>query len=397
MSKLIKRTFLFSILKAMYHKFCEIRRTIVMFMSQIWQIKSNKVIFVSFNGKNYADNPRAISEELQRSKEDVNIVWAYSNKPNKNIPTQIKQVKFDSFAYLYHLSTAKVWVNNGNLLKGTLKRKKQVYIQTWHGDRVPKKVLYDALELDSYNSRHRNMKLLEERYCDLCIAGSDMGERVYRTAFRYKGEVLKTGSPRNDILVNYDEEKADVVREKLCLDKQYKYLLFAPTFRDNLSDKQNMAVDISELLNNLELKGMKWKCLLRAHVGSAGIIFDESDKRIINVTKYDDIADLMLISDILVTDYSSCCGDFILLNRPVILCHFDKEDYQTNCRQFNFDFEKSGYLIAQNQSQLQEIVDKLDEIDIKENCQHILEFFGTNETGRASRDVVEYILHKMVE
>lgn len=369
-----------------------IYRTIVMSIARIKKIEKNKVIFVSFNGKNYADNPKAISNALHELFPQANIVWAYKSKKNPNIPQYIKQVKFDSIQYNWELATAKVWVNNGNLLKGTRKRKNQYYIQTWHGDRVPKKVLYDAIELESYKKRHINLKVPEEKLCDLCIAGSDLGERVYRSAFRYKGKILKTGSPRNDILINVEPDRVTKVYRDLNLDTKIHYILFAPTFRDGRKKNQNVDVDLSAILNILEEKGEKWNCLLRAHVGSSGLEYVEEDRRLIDVTKYDDIADLMLVSDILLTDYSSCCGDFILLGRPVVLCHFDIEEYKTSCRQFNIDFEKSNYLIAKNQEELNELVRELPNMDIVENCHRVLEYFGTVETGHASQDVAKLII-----
>lgn len=373
----------------------KIFRIFTMTIARIEKVEKNKVVFVSFNGKNYADNPKAISNALHRICPEANIIWAYRTKKNPNIPDYIKQVKFDSLLYNWELATAKVWVNNGNLLAGTIKRKGQYYIQTWHGDRVPKKVLYDAIELGIYRDRHNNLDLLEEKLCDLCIAGSDLGEKVYRTAFRYKGEVLKTGSPRNDILVNFSAEEAKKIRKKIEIEDKAHLILFAPTFRDGNKKSQDVNVNLSEVLNILEENGEKWFCLLRAHTGSPGLTYNKGDGRLIDVTNYDDIADLMLIADILITDYSSCCGDFVLLGRPTILCHFDIEEYEKNCRQFNIDFEASNFLIAKDQHALNELIRNLSCIDIEENCHRVLKYFGTIETGRASQDVAEVIVRQI--
>lgn len=362
---------------------------------RVKHIETDKVVFASFNGKNYADNPKAISVILHEMDPDLKIVWAYRNSKNQNIPQYVRQVKFDSVQYYMELATAKVWVNNGNLLEGTMKRKGQFYIQTWHGDRVPKKVLYDAIELESYKSRHSHLVVPEEKLCDLCIAGSDLGESVYRSAFRYKGKILKTGTPRSDALVNFDSHYADEIRHKLKIKDNYHCLLYAPTFRDGTKVNQDVAVDLSRVLDLLEKRNEKWICLLRAHVASAGLKYDKNDQRLIDVTSYDDIADLMLISDILLTDYSSCCGDFILLNRPVILCHYDFEKYKNECRGFNIDFDQAGFMIAHNQIELEDIICKLPGVDISENCNKILRYFGTIESGHASKDVCQIILEYM--
>ena len=105
------------------------------------------------------------------------------------VPDYVKIVRARTTEAFYELATARVWVDNFSKSFYLKLDPEQYYIQTWHGDRAFKKVGYDNAGV--YN------KMLEE-YATLCVAGSDYGERQIRSAFRYKGEIMKVGYPRND-------------------------------------------------------------------------------------------------------------------------------------------------------------------------------------------------------
>ncbi|EQB22651.1 hypothetical protein UNSWDHB_12 [Dehalobacter sp. UNSWDHB] len=290
------------------------------------------------------------------------------------------------------LATAKYWVDNFNKNTITYKSKKQVYIQTWHGDRGFKKIAYD--------SPFFTKKLIESEICDLFISGSEYGERKIRTAFKYSGEIMKTGCPRNDVLVKDNGRVRSLIKQKINLSENTCVLLYAPTLRRDVVEGHKLQsyndIDLVEVIKTLEkMTKMKWLCLIRAHSavdGLEGIPSSEID--IIDVTAYEDMSDLLLISDFLITDYSSSAGDFVLLNRPLVLFQPDRENYNKYDRPFYFDMEQSPYMIAKNQENLIEIVLKIDKEKIPRKCREIHDFYGTVETGEASKNVVEYMLSK---
>ena len=107
------------------------------------------------------------------------------------------------------------------------------------------------------------------------------------------------------------------------------------------------------------------------------------------------MADLLLISDMLITDYSSSAGDFALLKRPLVLFQSDIKEYIKYDRSFYFNMEDSPYYIAENQQELEDIINELDEKKAKENCEKILEFYETNETGHAAETIAEIIKGKL--
>jgi CDP-glycerol glycerophosphotransferase len=274
------------------------------------------------------------------------------------------------------------------------KKKDQYYIQTWHGDRAFKKVLYDSTFGDGSLFLPESVR----GFCDLCVAGSDYGEKQYRSAFHYNGEILKVGTPRDDILLHVNDELVLRIKRYIGLEDNTKYLLYAPTLRrENQNNRQKQSIqgiDILVTLSTFEKQyGGSWKCLLRAHPGVTGLKGSGTeDKRIIDVSNYPDMTDLMIAADALITDYSSCAGDFALLRRPIFLFQDDIEEYLKNDRTFYFEMEKSPYLIAHSQDELITIINSITLEEAAINCDKILEFYGTHESGDAAVTVARRII-----
>ena len=269
----------------------------------------------------------------------------------------------------------------------------QIYIQTWHGDRAFKKVGYD-----NPHQYTRFNRMLEEK-CTLGVTGSDYGDMQFRSAFHYKGELLKVGYPRNDILLRNDPAEGRAIREKLGLSQDVKLLLYAPTFRDTEQknhEVQKVRLDLNHVLDVLEeTTGEKWQCLVRAHYMTRGIPFDDGSGRLIAASAHPEMAELLKISDALITDYSSCAGDFALTRRPIWLYQDDLEDYQTNNRALYFDMKDSPYWVAATPGEMDALIRATTPERARENCDAILRFYGEAETGHAAQSVAEYIISKL--
>jgi len=369
-----------------------VRNIMFMFLfNKIYGLKKKKVVFTSFSGKWYSDNPKAISVKLHELYPEFEIVWLFKNPEEKQaiVPAYVRTIKSDSVKALKELATAKFWVDNFGKSKYIYKSKNQVYIQTWHGDRGFKNVLHNV---------PKNIKkhYLEEKKCDLMTAGSTTGKKKLSTAFVYHGPFLEYGSPRNDQLIEDSQERRNDIKNKLNISVHSKIVLFAPTFRKvNRGKKQCVReLNLAEVLQKLkELTNCDWKCLVRAHPGSSpGLSLEKNkDQNIIDVTMYEDMADLLLIADLLITDYSASAGDFVLKKKPVILFQPDQERYLLEERTFYFNIDESPYMVAKNQEELIERIIVLNEKTAKKNCEDILSFYGAYETGKASEKVVEYM------
>lgn len=352
----------------------------------------NKALFQSFSGKSYSCNPRAISEELHKQCPDLDIVWLFNDPIEKRfvVPNYIRCIDCRSLRAIIERSTARVWVENFPVNATIRKRKEQLYIQTWHGDRGFKKVLYDC-----WPDGSRPSDLIEDSICNLAVSGSVFGDNAFRSAFRYSGSILRVGSPRNDRLINYDQSIADSIREQVGIPLGTKVLLYAPTYRDkNMTEYQEVNIDLHVILDSLQVKtSCKWICLIRTHVASLGFDVIECDDRwIIDVTNYEDMADLLIVTDFLITDYSSSVCDYVLLKRPYLLWQPDREDYVMNDRNLCFDIKDSPFIVATCMEEAIAYIASYTDEAVKKNCEEVLDFYGTNETGHASEKAVEYIL-----
>ena len=371
------------------------RNTIIRAARTFGGTDQNMVVFSSFDYRGYNDNPRYISEALHELRPETDIVWLFRDPEQArkiyDLPPYVRTYRAIANNGVAAMARARVVVDNFNKrFFLAFPGKKQVYIQTWHGDRAFKKVGFD-------NGSEYN-RMVEE-FATLCVAGSDYGERQFRSAFHYKGEIMKLGYPRNDILIRNDAAEKKAIREKLGIDEDTGLLLYAPTFRDTelrSAKTQRMPLDLYHVLDKLEATtGKKWKCLVRAHYLSYGIVLDDGTGRMVMVSDYPEMAELMLVSDALLTDYSSCAGDFALCRRPIYLYQDDIEDYKNNSRALYFDMKDSPYWVASTPEELDKLIEETTPERARENCDEILRFYGECETGHAARSVAEYIVDKL--
>lgn len=358
-----------------------IERGCIRFFSFFTKIEK-KILFMSFAGKQYSDNQRAISEKMHEMFPDYKIVWGINYNVDRGvIPDYVEIVFYRSIAYYRAFASSFCFCTNEDISPNIYKRKGQFFVQTWHGDRGFKKILYQ-----NWVGKKRPIPVIDNKVTDLFVAGSVYGEKRAAKAFLYQGDILKTGMPRNDRLIGKREDTLEI-KKRICISERKKILLFAPTFRDASKKKQNASINIRETMEHLQNDGSEWICLIRAHSLSKGIDVEYDGADYIDVTKYPDMADLLQIADMLITDYSSSAGDFILSKKPIILAWFDYEEYNKNVRSFSFDVANSGFLIAKNQEELNKIIDTMNVNDYAQNCEKLMKYFGTYETGKSSECV----------
>lgn len=354
--------------------------------------QNNKVLFSSYNGRSYSDNPREVSERVHELDPGIQIEWILSETALlEDVPEYVHVVKKeDKEEYFKAIATSKVWVNNAEF-PAFPKAEKQKFVQLWHGDRAFKKIMYDSLfVIKEYQESIKG-------FCDLAAAGSDYGVNQFRSAMRYEGEILLCGTPRDDVLIHPDKKRIAAARERLGLEPETKVLLYAPTLRmhdtQGKKGQQIQDLDLLQTLEELEKKyPAKWVCLLRAHPGIQTLTGFEENIKIKEVSSYPDMTDLLLITDVLITDYSSCAGDFALCNKPVLLYQSDRSDYLEHYRELYFNMNDSPYYVAESQEELNQIIALLNEEDVKENCKKILDFYHTFESGNAGLKVAERIV-----
>ena len=368
------------------------RGAFVAFVRTFRPVDPDRVVFSCFRGRSYGDNPRCVSERLHERCPDSKIVWQFNRdnlaRLSREVPDYVKSVEYRSLEAVREFATARVWVDNfakGHYLR--LAKGRQYYIQTWHGDRAIKKIGYD----ENKPSQRR----LEEK-CSRITTASTFGEKMYRTAFAYRGEYIKAGSPRNDLLVANDPAERARIRRGLDIPEEIGLLLYAPTYREKKEMiPREVQMDLGRTLDCLEKKtGRTWKCLFRAHYLSAGIDLEAVKGRTVDVTGYPDMTELLLAADMVLTDYSSCALDFIVMDRPALFYIPDWDDYVAT-RGVYFDVRESPLMTADNQQALEALIEGLTPGAVKENCAAIRDYFGYYETGRATDAVCDYIMERL--
>ncbi|MFS0647400.1 CDP-glycerol glycerophosphotransferase family protein [Siminovitchia sp. 179-K 8D1 HS] len=365
--------------------------------SKIIPVDKKLILFESGLGKQYGDSPKNIYEEILKQGLDYKKVWVL-NKQHRFKDPNTKRIKRLSPLYYYYLLRAGYWVNNQNFPAYIKKRPGTVYLQTWHGTPL-KKMLYDIEEVHGRADDYVERVGRAIKNWDYLISPSPYATKAFRSAFRYKGEILETGYPRNDIFYHEKKNKiAEKVRKKLNLDENKKVILYAPTFRDDQTSGKNkflfkIQIDLHKMKEQL---GDEYIVLLRMHVVvSNKIIIEESLQGFVyNVSGYPDIQDLYLITNILITDYSSVMFDFANTGRPILFYTYDLDNYRDHLRGFYMDFEKEapGPLVY-NTDEIINSVKHIDAIQDQYNEKYV-DFqnkYCPLEDGMASKRVVERI------
>ena len=347
----------------------------------------SQVLFISFSGRQYSDNPKAVSDRLHEVAPNVRQVWLFNDpaKFNNELPEWIESVENTRENFDRLLAQSAVWVSNFEMPNYATKRDDQLYIQTYHGDRGFKKVLYEATPI-------RDLHLMEEQYCDYLVTGSKNAEEWMPKSFKSSASLLKVGCPRNDVLFHVADEKRRKILDSLNLEPDVNILLYAPTFRDWLDGPQETyGIDLGRLLDKLSAKGGdNWVCLLRKHPTSKGINYDMHDTRIHDVSDFPFSDDLLCVADFLLTDYSSIVNDFILRRKPAVLCVADLDEYMVH-RPLLFDLDDCPYPCVSTVEELDAIIDQMDDGYGEREYEMVADWYGIYEDGTASDKIAKII------
>lgn len=348
-------------------------------------IQKGKILFTNFSGKGYGCNPKYICEELRRKKIDmIDYVWAVESGRN-DFPENVRVIQYGTYEYYYELATAQIWIDNQHKNYLSRKREGQYYIQTWHGGGPLKKIEYDAPNLSrSY------LELLEYdmKMVDLCLSNTRFGSEQYRRAFRYEGDILECGYPRNDIFFG-DKFDAEDFRKDIGISNKAIIILYAPTIRDRESNLLN----ISYILEACErLYSSNCIMLIREHpqMTLSSDRYTFSDK-VINVSEYSDVQKILAASDMLITDYSSIMWDFSLQKRPVFLYHPDADDYEKE-RGFYISFSEMPYIEAFDTEDLYRKICSYDDGLYQQRLEEFFRQYEPFDKGDASLAVADRIL-----
>lgn len=359
-------------------------------------IEENWVMFETFFGKNYSDSPKYIYEYLaQHNTKNYKFIWVLNNDTKP--PYGATVVRRFSREYAYYLAKSKYFVFNVRQPLWFVKRKGQVFLETWHGTPL-KKLVFDQDEVTAASPLYKAQFFRQKKEWDYLIAANPFSTETFRRCFKFDNEMLEVGYPRNDLLYHPNKDQITLeLKKKLGIPLDKKTILYAPTWRDDEfygagQYKFTLKLDLQKMKEALS---DEYVVLLRTH----HYIADNLDVTgvedfAINLSKYDDITEIYLVSDICITDYSSVFFDYANLKRPVLFYTYDIEKYRDILRGFYIDINKEvpGPLLYTTE----EVVEAIQNIDsiseqYKERYEEFYERFCSVDDGNASKRAVERV------
>lgn len=361
-------------------------------------IEENWVMFETFMGKSYADSPKYIYEYLAKNYPGkYKFIWVL-NDPKEKLPYEGIIVKRFTKKYAYYLAKSKYFVFNIRQPLWFRKREGQVFLETWHGTPL-KRLAFDQEEVTAASPTYKSQFYRQKQEWDYLIAANKFSSDIFKSCFMYtNGTMLEIGYPRNDLLYapNKDQIALDL-KKKLHIPLDKKTILYAPTWRDDEyygkgQYKFKLKLDLEMMKKEL---GDEYVILLRTHhyIADALDVTGVEDFAY-NLSKYDDITEIYLISDICITDYSSVFFDFANLKRPMLFYTYDIDKYRDVLRGFYIDMEKElpGPLVYSTKEVIDQIK-HLDEMNQKyaKRYEVFYEKFCSIDDGNASQRAVEAV------
>lgn len=341
------------------------------------ELQPHTVVFEAFMGKKYACSPKALYQAMLADPYYASWkkIWAFRNPEDYRFLEEDKNTQVIAYRkkeYYQAYARAKYWITNSRLPREVVPKPGQEYVQCWHG--TPLKKL--GFDLEHYAENKGSLREVRENYLrearkfTRMPSPSPFYTEKMISAFHLKelgkeNILLEKGYPRNDRLFSVTEREIAKIRRKLSIPEGKKVILYAPTWRENQhipgeGYRYRLQADFHEWKRTL--RG-EYVILFRAHYFISNLFdFDAFGDFVRDVSDWDDVNDLYLISDILITDYSSVFFDFAVLERPIIFYMYDYDVYKNEMRDFYFDIRILPGPVVKTQEELLKSVMDLPQI-----------------------------------
>lgn len=382
------------------------------------KVVSNIVLFESYSGRSYSCSPRAIYETMLQDEFFANFVfyWSVNSDQIENLSSfgplnRAKIVMRGSSEYFDVLAKSKYWITNTRVPEYVSPKTDQIYVQCWHGTPL-KRLGYDVtIETQAaLNTSHElaNRFGIDSKKWTYLISPSPYASLHLADAFglehhRRASVILEEGYPRNDriaracatpdILSTTD----NAFRRKHGIPSYKKILLYAPTWRDDSYQAGTGYVMKDGLLDFSTMEkalGDEWVILFRAHYYIAND-FDFSAHKgfVYDVSKATDINELYIVSDALLTDYSSVFFDYANTRRPLLFFWPDWKHYSSGIRGFYFDLKELPGPHCFTTKEVIDAISNLEDYEIRYGTDYAAfrEKFCPKDDGHSAERVVEAV------
>lgn len=371
-------------------------------------IDDKLIVFESYMGRRYDDSPKAIYEYMIKNKKykDYKFVWFFKH------PSKYKYLEnnrntlvfgYGGKQYYKYYGISKYWVTNSRIPDAIIKKSDQIYIQCWHGTPL-KRLGYDISvkggnAMNSIKDIRHKYKVDSKKYTYM-LSPSKFCSDKFISAFNLREMnkehiIIEKGYPRNDFLSTFTKKDIDKIKKELNIPNNKKIILYAPTWRDNQHQSgvgytYKTEVDFDFLKSHLS---EEYIILFRAHYFVANNFdFEKYEGFIYNVSNYDIINNLYIISDILITDYSSVFFDYSILKRPMIFYMYDLDVYKSELRDFYFNIDELPGPIVKDEQSLVESIKNTKKFKYDKKYKAFNEKYTYLDDGLATKRVVEEII-----
>ena len=365
---------------------------------ELFSFNKNSITFI-INEISFNSSLKYLKKELDK-KGQFNYNYIYKNKyffddsdsPKKILLKFFNLLKF-FFIKTYKLSRSKyVFLDDNFFPLAYMKSDKNLtVIQLWHASGAFKKFGFEVVN-------DKNVQNLIERSgskIDYLVVSSEKISKIYKEAFKVDAnKILSLGTPKADYYFDEKNNNAKNIKKiRVKFEKKYpkikgkKIVLYAPTFRENKEKNSDILLNFNDQL-------------FYSYLGSDFCLFFKSHPKFkvsksnhfINVSDYENTDELLLISDILITDYSSIIIEYAILSKPIIFYPFDIDYYVNNERGFYFDYNQVPGPIARNTQDIINFIkkDPFDLEKIKDFASKNYDYLDSN----SSKRIVDYLINK---
>lgn len=402
-------------MKRLSEYFLRIINWIILSVARIFITRDENYIAIgSWKGERFVDNSRYLMEYLDSNYPNFTLYWVGNDKIKDEVLSNTKNVKFLALnkittnlkllkcKYFFFSQFHTEDISYSNVYKGAVLcyLHHGMPIKKWGADGLNETAVYASKlrKIASYISGN-NIPY------DYFATSSPLHDKTNCTSLSFKGcsmeKNLKSGTPRNDMLVNYDVDFSEKQRTKyselLNFDVNSKVIMYLPTFRriskdifsfSQLDTEQKRALDIILEKHNAVL-------IEKSHFAERVEINGTDSERIKFADKNVNVQEMMLFTDILISDYSGAFLDFILLDRPVLHFVYDYDYYKNVDSGLYYEIEdfSAGAVVGEYDSMLAEI-DKLlcgnDEYSQKRK--YVAEKFMSYEKGNSSEQIINKVI-----
>lgn len=387
-------------------------------LCRIFQVDNTLISVCTFEGKGgFCCNPKYIVQELHKNRPDLKFVWLVNRIGEHKFPDYIREVPNSLWSSAYWLSRSKIWIDNYRKPLGTVKRKGQYYLNTWHGC-----IGFKPIGLwrgDKFSKIAYMVSKNDSDMIDCLVVNNDWSAEMMVKGMVYDGTILKLGQAREDVM-SYDRAAVRAsVRDKYNLPADSRIVLYAPTYRESgmKTNRQvfseQPSIDINLLKKSLHDRfGGEWYVLEKLHPQLAATrhAFDPS---VIDVSREDDTNWLIAASDAVVTDYSSVGFEAGAYGIPVFLYMDDIEEYIgdrgnlcfeihdddtiTSNKQMAPDFDvKVPFEVIRNNEEMSGKIQAFDEKKYSAETEEMTRKLGWIKDGKSAKKAAD-VINELIE